>query len=76
MYKNYKKLFESVKKSSRKLQFSRLIMKYQNNIKKTWNVINDAIGKNKSTQSRFPKKIICKTKTITNVHLVANNFNS
>ena len=76
MYKNYKKLFESVKKSSRKLQFSRLIMKYQNNIKKTWNVINDAIGKNKSTQSSFLKAIIYKTKTITDVHLIANHFNS
>ena len=49
-YKNYKKLFESVKKRSKKLHFSRLILKYQNNIKKTWNVIKDAIGKNKSTQ--------------------------
>ena len=34
-YKNYKKLFESVKKRSKKLHFSRLILKYQNNIKKT-----------------------------------------
>ena len=75
-YKNYKKLFESVKKRSKKLHFSRLILKYQNNIKKTWNVIKDAIGKNKSTQSRFPKKIIHKTKTITDVHLIANHFNS
>ena len=75
-YKNYKKLFESVKKRSKKLHFSRLILKYQNNIKKTWNVIKDAIGKNKSTQSSFPKKIIHKTKTITDVHLIANHFNS
>ena len=44
-YKNYKKLFESVKKRSKKLYFSSLIMKYQNNIKKCWNVIKDVIGK-------------------------------
>ena len=34
-YKNYKKLFESVKKRSKNLHFSRLILKYQNKIKKT-----------------------------------------
>ena len=76
MYKNYKKLYESVKKRSKKRYFSRLIMKYKNNIKKTWNVIKDTIGKNKSTQSRFPKKIIHKTKTIADVHLIAKHFNS
>ena len=76
-YKNYKKLFESVKKRSKKLHFSRLILKYQNNIKKILNVIKDAIGKNKSTKSNFPKKkIIHKTKTITDVHLFAKDFNS
>ena len=56
--------------------FSILILKYQNNIKKTWNVIKDAIGKTKSTQSSFPKKIIHKTKTIADVHLIAKHFNS
>ena len=75
-YKNYKKLFESVKKRSKKLHFSRIILKYQSNIKKTWDVIKDAIGKNKSTQSRFLMKIIHKTKTITGVHLIAYHFNS
>ena len=55
-YKNYTKLFESVKRHSKKLHVSRLILKYQNNLKKTWNVIKDAIGKNNSTQSSFPKK--------------------
>ena len=33
-YKNYKKLFESNKKRSKKLHFSRLILKYQSNSKK------------------------------------------
>ena len=42
--KNYKKIFESVKKRSKELHFSRIILKYQNNIKMTWNVIKDAIG--------------------------------
>ena len=42
----------------------------------SWNVIKDAIGKNKIRQSNFPKNIIYKTKTITDVHLIAKHFNS
>ena len=33
-YQDYKKLFESIKKWSKKLHFSKLILKYQSNIKK------------------------------------------
>ena len=38
-YQDYKKLFESIKKRSKKLYFSKLLLKYINNIKKTWQVI-------------------------------------
>ena len=34
VYKTYKKLFESIKKHSKELHFSNLILKYKNNIKK------------------------------------------
>ena len=60
----------------KRLDFSRLKLKYQNNIKKTWNVFKDAIGKTKSMQSRFPDKIIYNTKAITDVHLIVKHFNS
>ena len=33
-YQDYKNLFESIKKRSKKLYFSKLILKYKNNIKK------------------------------------------
>ena len=49
-YEDYKKLFESIKKRSKKLYFSKLILKYKNNIKKTWQVIKEAIGKEKYKQ--------------------------
>ena len=48
-YKNYKRLFETTKKDSKKLHFSKLIFKYKDNIKKTWSVIKKVIGK-------FPSK--------------------
>ena len=34
-YQDYKKIFEYIKKWSKKLYFSKLILKYKNNIKKT-----------------------------------------
>ena len=74
-YKNYKKLFESIKKRSKKLYFSNLIVKYKNNIKKTWEVIRESIGKGKCNHQNFPKKIIVGGKDITNEELIAKNFN-
>ena len=38
-YKNYKNLFEWIKKLAKRLHFSKLIIKYKNNIKMTWSVI-------------------------------------
>ena len=55
-YQDYKKLFESIKKQSKKLYFSKLILKYKNNIKKTWQAIKEAIGQEKYKQQNLPKK--------------------
>ena len=43
--KYYKKLFEAIKKRSKKNHFSILILTFKNNIKKTWEIIKDSIGK-------------------------------
>ena len=74
-YKNYKHLFEAVKKRSKKLHFSKLILRYKNNIKKTWEVIKECIGKKKYNHENFPKKLVINNKDITNVDLIAENFN-
>ena len=73
--KNYKKHFEYIKRRSKKLHFSKLILKYKNNIKKTWQIIKEAIAKEKCTQPRFPTKIVIDKKTIINTHSIAENFN-
>ena len=75
-YKTYKRLYETIKKRSKKLHFSKLISKYKDNVKKTWTVIKDVIGKSKCTQNNFPKKIIHESKTITDSHIIAQKFNS
>ena len=42
-YKNYKNLFETIKFKAKKLYYSNLIVKYQNDIKKTWKVTKEVI---------------------------------
>ena len=46
-YKTYKLLFESVKRRSKKLHFSILILKCKNNIRKTWEIIKESTGQKK-----------------------------
>ena len=53
-YKIYKNSFETMKKRSNKLHYSKLIIKYKENIKKRWSVIKEAIGK-KITSNHFQK---------------------
>ena len=57
------------------MHFSKLILKYKNNIKKTWQIIKEAIGKEKCNQHRFPTKIVVDEKSITNIHTIAENVN-
>ena len=66
-----KKLFESIKKRSKKLHFYNLILKYKHNIKKTWEIIKESIGKGKFNHQSFPKKIKLDGKNITDEDLIA-----
>ena len=74
-YKTYKRLFESIKKHSKKLHFSNLILKYKNNIKKPGEVIKESIVKRNCHDQNFPKKIVVDGKDITGEELIAKSFN-
>ena len=74
IYKTYKNLFERVKKYSKKSYYQDQLFKYKDNIKKTWGVIKEVIGKSKM-RSNFPNRVIVKNKEITNKLLIAENFN-
>ena len=73
-YKSYKNLFEQIKKRAKSLHFSNLIITYKNNIKMTWSVIKEAIGKNSSRRQKFPKEINLESKFITSTESIAENF--
>ena len=57
------------------MHYSKLINKYKGNIKKTWSVIKEAIGKGKNYQQSLPKKIFVEEKKITDIKSTAENFN-
>ena len=58
IYKAYKSLFESLKKMSKKNDYTRRLEIYQNDIKKWWDVIKEITGGAKSTKGIFPKRMI------------------
>ena len=64
-YEDYKRFFESFKKRSNKFYFSELILKYKNNVKKSWQAIKEAIRKEKYKQQYLPKKILVDKKSVT-----------
>ena len=57
------------------MYFSKPILKYKNNIKKTWQVIKEAIGKEKCKQQYLPKKILVDKISITETESIAKSFN-
>ena len=58
IYKAYKSLFESLKKKSKKNYYTRRLENYQNDIKKSWDVIKEIIAGAKSTKGSFPRRMI------------------
>ena len=74
-YKTYKTLFKTLKKKSKKSYYSNLIDKYKNNIKKTWNVMKEVIGKYKFKIKKLPHRIVIDEKEITHEKAIAKKFN-
>ena len=43
-YKNYRKLFESIKQSAKSQYYLKMILHYKDNIKKIWQIMKKGIG--------------------------------
>ena len=56
-YKNYKNLFETIKQKAKKICYSNKLLKCIGDIKKTWNVMKDIIGKSKIKSRNLPRKL-------------------
>ena len=74
-YKNYKNLFETLKFKSKKNYYSKLISKYKNNLKNTWSVIKEVIGKTKIRSSNLPRRLVLNGIETYDKTTIANGFN-
>ena len=74
-YKSYKGLFEKVKKTSKQRHYSTILERYNNDIKRKWDVMKEIIGKTKLTTDNLPKSLIVNQVKITDEKEIANNFN-
>ena len=75
IYKAYKSLFESLKKKSKKIYYTRCLENYQNDIEKSWDVIKEIIAGAKSTKGSFPRRMIIDGLEIFDQRKIANCFN-
>ena len=75
-YKAYKNLFESIKRKSKKSYFSKKILQYKNNMKKTWSDMKEIIGKmQQHNKSKLPRKLFADKKYITLETDIAKTLN-
>ena len=74
-YKEYKYLFEKLRKKSKKSYYSNLLKKYANDSKRTWQVMKELSGKVKSKSISLPKSIKVNNTSIYEPKLIAAEFN-
>ena len=75
-YKQYKTLFECLKKKSKKNYYSNLIESHKYNIKKTWKILKEIIGNKRVTNAPFPNFVTVKNREILHKKEIAKTFNS
>ena len=75
IYKAYKSLFESLNEKLKKNYYTRRLENYQNDIRKSWDVIKEIIGGVKSTKGIFPKRMIIDDQEISDQGKRASCFN-
>ena len=83
-YKNYSKLFESIKQTAKSQYYSKhgtivpcskMILHYKDNLKKTWQIMKEVIGKGKLISNSLPKHLILNNRNIFDQKTIANSFN-
>ena len=63
-YKQYKTLFEFLKKKSKENYYSDLMDSYKYNIKTTWDIMKEIIGNKRVTNAPLPNFITVKNRNI------------
>ena len=73
--KNYKNLFETIKKRSKKKFYSEKLRKFKGDARKTWGVMKEILGKCNTKSSTLPTKITVNKTDIFDAAKIADEFN-
>ena len=74
-YKNYKNLFYTIKKKAKKIYYSNKLLKCTGDVKKTWKVMKDIIGKSKTKSTNLTCKRTINKVDLYNKPKIADAFN-
>ena len=72
IYKNYRKLFESIIQRAKWQYYSNMILHYKDNVKKTWQIMKKVIGK--LVNNSLPKHLVLNNRNIFDQKTIANSF--
>lgn len=74
-YKDYKKSFENVKKHSKYLYYQENLEKHKSDIRRTWQIIKEIVGRVKVKNNQLPSRIVKNDEVLTNEKFIASEFN-
>ena len=74
-YKNYKSVFEKLREKAKIVYFSKLLHKYKTDSKRTWKVMKEITGKQKTKSNLLPREIKVDKTIIQNPQEIAKEFN-
>ena len=74
-YKTYKSLFEKLRKKAKITYYSKLLHKYKTDSKRTWQVMKEITGKQKTKSNLLPQEIKVDETIIQNPQDIAKEFN-
>ena len=75
-YKNYKSLFEKLRKKAKIAHYSKLLHKYKTDSKRTWQVMKEITGKQKTKSNLLPREIKVNKTIIKKPQEIAKEFNN
>ncbi|XP_065642226.1 uncharacterized protein LOC136073884 [Hydra vulgaris] len=76
LYKQYKNLFEKIKKKHKILYYSNQMQKFNGDKKKTWDIMKEIIGKGITNSNKMPSRVIINQMESNNKRDISNEFNS
>ena len=74
-YKNYKSLIEKLRKKAKKAYYSKLLHKYKTDSKRTWQVVQEVTGKQKTKSNVLPREIKVNKTNLQKPKEIAKEFN-